>query len=240
MEEQVIKRKSKFLRIILINYVIIILLFIFLLPNLAKNEFKPKVLVQEKIKIAISNGANVEELDSILKAVSFTNNPLKMMTEIIIGKNDLDTNHYRGTTSLDRVLEDLINNNYLSNNFDYDFYLEVKGLLDESKKISSISLLPEEEANYFINIKNKIKEEEYLKIENDIKKLTDTLLQKNNSINIYLNQSEKSYVISWIALILTLFSFPMTVSQLFGFFKGVYDKYYKSKEKTLKLEEEQQ
>lgn len=196
--------------------------FMLLLLTFTKDEYKPKLVVQENIKTAIFNGANVEELDNILKTSSFPINPLKLVTEIIRDNKDIGMNYYIGTTNLNRVLEDLINNNYLSDEFDYDFYLRVKDLLNESKKISSISLLPEEEANYFINIKNKIKEEEYTKIENDIKELTDILLQKNQSISIYLNQSGKSYTISWIALILTLLSLPMTISQLFEFFKYIY------------------
>lgn len=211
---------SKLIKITLIVYAIIIFFMTLLIST--NDEYKPKLLVQENIKIAISNGANAKELDNILKTISFTTNPLKLATEIIIDNKDIGVNYYTGTINLNRVLEDLINNNYLSDEFDYEFYLKVKDLLNESKKISSISLLPEEEANYFINIKNKIKEEEYIKIENDIKKLTDILLQKNQSISIYLNQSGKSYTISWIALILTLLSLPMTISQLFEFFKYIY------------------
>lgn len=224
--------KGPIFKIFFTVYIAIIVIIVGFILTTSEYKFS-KLIIQNNIKMAIKNKANAETLKNILKL----HPQLSFQERIDSLFYDSEKNYYYKDIQIEEILHDLINENYLSENFDDELNKKLKELLDENKKIEPITLLPKNEAEYFINIKNKLSEDSYTKIENDITKIIENASSKNQLIQTYLNQSEKSYIISIIGLIIAVITFPVAFLQLIQFIKNL-KKLFLKKEESLEQQDE--
>ncbi|MGL5572019.1 hypothetical protein [Cetobacterium sp.] len=224
--------KGPIFKIFFTVYIAIIVIIVGFILTTSEYKFS-KLIIQNNMKMAIKNKANAETLKNILKL----HPQLSFQERIDSLFYDSEKNYYYKDIQIEEILHDLINENYLSENFDDELNKKLKELLDENKKIEPITLLPKNEAEYFINIKNKLSEDSYTKIENDITKIIENASSKNQLIQTYLNQSEKSYIISIIGLIIAVITFPVAFLQLIQFIKNL-KKFFLKKEESLEQQDE--
>lgn len=104
-------------------------------------------------------------------------------------------------------------------------------MLQEFRQISPFDKLNKNQIDNFINIKNKLNNENYLKIENDILNIVDNLSSNTRLINVYLTKSDESYIMTIIALILSIFSFIPLVIKFVPFSIKKYNKIKNNKTK---------
>lgn len=177
---------------VIISIIIPVLIFFmistFLSSEKNSKNFFPKELVQQNIKKAIDNNADIIILENILKSSEKTK---KIEGEL-----------YPELVSLEYVLKDIQIQNYLSDNFDESLEKKISKYI--TNKNIPLGELPNNQKEYFLNIRNKLDDDSYLKIENDIKKIAEELSNKNSLIEIYLDNSDISFKLTIFSVILGL------------------------------------
>lgn len=163
--------------------------------------------IQESVKIVLMNKGDLEILKSTLSTF-----PTVKITFLSIIKRKAEL--YHKSVTIEKILLDMRNDNYKSENFDKQLNEKITLLLKESEKISPIDKVTKNQAEYFLNIKAKLSEEDYNKIENDLVKIIEDMSNNNELINVYLAQADKSYLFSIIALIISAISVPVVIIQL--------------------------
>lgn len=227
------RKKSKIKIIVMVTYIFLIVIFSPLL--LIEDKGIEKIKIQESIKTILKNKGDLEILKSTLSTF-----PTVRITFLSIIKRKIEV--YHESVPIEKILIDMRNNNYKSENFDTQLNEKITLLLKENGKTSPIDKVTKNQAEYFLNIKGKLDEENYNKIENDLIKIIEDMSYNNELINVYLAQADKSYLFSIIALIISAISVPVVVIQLVEAVRNYFNtrkmkKEEKIKEKTNKKEE---
>lgn len=202
-------RKTEFRILILIEISLII--FMLFLMNLESNKTKDKQNLQSIIVTSIKNGAHRDTMKNII----LTYPSLTLKQHIFHNKNSV----YKNSISLEQVLKDINSKNYTSEKFNNDLNLKIVKLLEEEKQSSPIDKLDKNQAHLFQNIKLKLDTESYSKIELDLLKIIEDLSVKNSLIHKYLNQSDISFYISWVALFISVLGLPIVLIQVVQYFQ---------------------
>lgn len=205
-----IKIKKRVIFILIFFELMILGFFIFIIRTESK-KLVDKYSLQSDFKKAINNKADI----NVLKNIAFLH-PTAKIKEALFKR---EQNFYKKPINLEQVLKDIKSDNYLSNEFDNVLNENIVNLLNNEKQISPIDKLDKNQAHYFHNIKSKVDPNIYSKIETDILKIVDELSIKNEIINKYLNQSNTSYLISWIALFISLLGLPLIFIQMVQYFQ---------------------
>lgn len=207
--QEMIEKKRK-----RIDFIINLLFFIsismmILAPSIIRdnsNAFYLKRIVQGNVKKAISNNADINILGDIL------NN-----SEKILKIKEKDNEYYPKSISLENVLKDIQVQNYLSDEFDQRLDEKISDYIGESKKINPLKELSNNQKEYFLNIKNKLDDSSYFKIENDLNKIVDELSSKNKLVEIYLDNSDISFKLTVLSFILGLIALLPLAKSLISF-----------------------
>lgn len=202
--QEIINKKRKKVDLIF-NILICIFISMVIISSLNENNsniFYSKLAVQKNIKKAILNNADINTLENVL------GNSVKIFK--IKEKNN---EYYSHSISLENILKDIQVENYLSDEFDQKLNDKISDYIKEYKKVNPLGELSNNQKEYFINIKNKLDDNSYLEIENDLNKIVGELSNKNKLVEIYLDNSDISFKLTMLSFILGLIAlFPLLKS----------------------------
>mgnify|MGYP000182029718 CR=1 FL=1 len=163
------------------------------------NGYTEKIVIQEKIKKAVNNGASLEVIRTI-----FSNRNIDKSFFSRWLKDDLI--NYIEPLRLSVVLDDMKAEYFLEDHkTELEPYLSKLQLLtDENVEINPFDKLESYQKDYFINIRLKISDK-YELIENDVNKIADELNKQNSLVKEYLSDATTSLFLSGGGLIFALF-----------------------------------
>lgn len=146
---------------------------------------------------------------AILKGCSFSD--IKIIfdrTEKINIKTGLNWNKevYNLSVDIPYILEDMVMDYYKANNTDSLYIASLHLFIKEAKEKYPFDKLSESQKELF-EILRKNSKDYYPAIEKDIINISHELFDKNNTIEKYLDKAYQSYIISLVALIITLVQF---------------------------------
>lgn len=120
------------------------------------------------------------------------------------------------------ILNDLLSDYYTNNNFkaDSSYLQNLKLIIKENEEINPFDKLEVNQKYNFENIRQK-SDSNYIKIQSDVIRIADELDSKNQLVSKYLNQSETSFNLSIIALIVTILLSAYQIYQNFSSSKKI-------------------
>lgn len=175
--------------------------FIYILPrmrNPENNMYYNKAPVLSTMKKIIENGGDLSSIKHIYDhRIAYSGSDLSPKKQ--------ESSGYAMNYPLSDILNDL-KVEYLNSNEPKDstYLLTLESLIAENNKMNPFDNLEENQKYHFQNIQEKL-DTTYEKISPDINKIADDLKDKNELVAKYLNQSDSSYTISIVAIVLTLF-----------------------------------
>jgi hypothetical protein len=196
--ESVKRRFYIYLYLSLSLYSVLLLLFsIFALGSNQENLIRKQPL-KESIHSVINNGGDLEIVKHIY------NTRQKETRSIFVFKRD-NGEYYSSDYPLSSILNDLLSDYLSSNPFVADtlYYNQLLSLIEENNFHFPFDNLEEIQRYYFDNVRLKT-DEYYETIQPDITRIADELHNKNLLVEKYLSKSNTSFIISVIALVLTL------------------------------------
>lgn len=207
---ELLKRKKQkyLLRSLSISILALILTFmtVIIITSVEIEKGVIKEDIQEKISVAIKNGADLNAIKQIYKNRN-------MMRQNIFSNITDKKNVYSYEIVLSEILADIRANQYLMTKEGVDtvFIKSVDALIKDYNYSDPFDKLENIQKEYFNNIRMKSVSNYYL-IENDLSKLADELYNKNNLVNQYLRDSNLSF---WLSISALIFSFIMSSYQLY-------------------------
>lgn len=154
---------------------------------------------KKTITLAIKNNAEIDNIKHIYDARILEKRPLFSKKEEYLSK------YYMENTSLSFILNDLLSDYYTDEKFknDSSYLNNLKLIIKENEEINPFDKLEVSQKYNFENIRQKL-DSDYIKIQPDVIRIADELDNKNQLVSKYLNQSETSFNLSIIALIVTI------------------------------------
>lgn len=167
--------------------------------NYSDEKYFNKETFKKTLTLAIKNNAEIDNIKHIYDARTLETRPLFSKKEEFLSK------YYIENTSLSFILNDLLSDYYTNNNFkaDSSYLQNLKLIIKENEEINPFDKLEVNQKYNFENIRQK-SDSNYIKIQSDVIRIADELDSKNQLVSKYLNQSETSFNLSIIALIVTI------------------------------------
>ena len=174
------------------------LIFLFLVlvkPDLEKGVQKDNI--KNSLSIVIKNGASLDVVKHVYDDRSIERpGPFKIKDR---------NNYYSEETPLSYILDDLRVDCLSSENapLDSTYYLLLSTIIEDNLAYNPFDNLEEVQSLYFKNLKEKIGDE-YYSVQEEVNHIAAELNNRNQLVNKYLNKSNNSFIISIIALILSV------------------------------------
>ena len=152
--------------------------------------------IQSKLIQTIKNGGTLESVKHIYEAQQYktSNNLFKSQKE----------EFYYSPTSLSFILNDLIVDSYQNGLYkDSIYFNNLKQILCEHERKNPFDDLEESQKNIFENLLIKLGNN-YEIVQSDVSKLANEVNNQNQLVHKYLNKSTHSFIISIVALIITI------------------------------------
>ncbi len=185
--------------LLLIWLCVLFIIFTRILDSDSTQKFISKNAILPPMSKVIKNGGSIDEVKHIFNSKTLVNEPF-------FGANrEFKESHYQGDVALSYILSDLLVEYYQKDQFKEDslYVTRLYNIIEEYNTIHPYDGLEENQRYYLENIRQKL-DSNYRLIQEDIIQLGDELDRKNLLVNKYLAKSETSYVISIIALALTI------------------------------------
>jgi len=190
MERENRRRRLIFISLAMPLFSLMAALFAILLQG---KELIEKRGLQRDISTIIINGGDLSAVKRSLQSYPTA----KPWAVFFPGKSEL----YSRDIPLSSVLSDIRIDAFRSGNTEILSTLEP--LIHENEKTNPFDKLQPGQKDYFENIIAKI-DDEYPKVSNDLNRLAEELYRQNILVDEYLGDSEKSFWISIVALLLSL------------------------------------
>lgn len=110
---------------------------------------------------------------------------------------------YVTSVDLASILEDLVFDYYSTNKKDSIYISKVKHFIKESKEKDPFDKLDESQKELFITLREN-SGESYNSIKENLLSISEELCNKNETIQLYLDKSNQSYILAIVALLLTI------------------------------------
>ena len=154
--------------------------------------------IQNKLALTIGRGGSLESVKHIYAARKYKNYSL-----LDLFKSDNDKYYYE-PTSLSFILNDLLVNSYQDSTYQDNLYItNLQQIRLEHERKYPFDGLEDTQKNHFENIVAKLGDN-YDIVQLDITKLANEIQHKNQLVYTYLNKSNTSFIISIVALIITI------------------------------------
>lgn len=178
---------------------IILFITIFVNKNISIDQKYFDKSIKTELTTVIKNNGDLSVIKNIFK-----NRKLKKpsLSELFSKKTDEDK--YDSEIILSEILNDLKSDYYLKNKIDTIYLKNLNEIIETHSLINPFDKLEVNQKNDFENLKSKLGND-YIKIHSDINRISDELNNKNQLVNKYLDKSNFSFLISIIALIITIF-----------------------------------
>ena len=152
--------------------------------------------IQSKLIPTIKNGGTLESVKHIYEARQF-----KISNNLFKSKQE---DFYYSPTSLSFILNDLIVDSYQNGLYkDSIYFHNLKQILCEHERKNPFDDLEESQKNIFENLLIKLGNN-YEIVQSDVSKLANEVNNQNQLVHKYLNKSTHSFIISIVALIITI------------------------------------
>ena len=178
---------------------------------------------KDKFQNIILTVIEKKEVDlNILKSISTNPNNYidKKMSTILYSFIFIDdTQYYEKPIILKNVLIELRDKEYIKSNSNQKTIGKLENYIKELSKVSLIDRLLINQKDHFYNIKDKLSDEKYTLIKLDIEKIIEELDLKNKLTDKYLANSDLSYNISILSLILSIIGVFSAITKVFNFLK---------------------
>ena len=184
--------------------------------NYSDEKYFNKETFKKTLTVAIKNNAEIDNIKHIYDARTLETRSLFSKNEEFLSK------YYIENTSLSFILNDLLSDYYTNNNFkaDSSYLQNLKLIIKENEEINPFDKLEVSQKYNFENIRQK-SDSNYIKIQSDVIRIADELDSKNQLVSKYLNQSENSFNLSIIALIVTILLSAYQIYQNFSSSKKI-------------------
>ena len=155
--------------------------------------------IKLKLATVIKNNGDLTVIKNLYK-----NRDLEKpgFTELFNKNSDIDK--YNSETVLSEILNDLKSDYYLKSETDTIYLKRLNEIIETHSLVNPFDKLEINQKNDFENLKFKLGDD-FKKIYSDINRISDELNNKNQLVNKYLDKSNFSFLISIIALIITIF-----------------------------------
>lgn len=154
--------------------------------------------IQNKLALTIRHGGSLESVKHIYTARKY-----KSYSLLDLLKLDNDKYYYE-PISLSFILNDLLVNSYQDSTYQDSIYMaHLQQIKIEHEKKYPFDGLEDTQKNLFENIVIKLGNH-YEIVQSDMTKLANEIQHQNQLVRTYLNKSNTSYIISIIALIITI------------------------------------
>ena len=152
--------------------------------------------IQSKLIPTIKNGGTLESVKHIFEARQY-----KTSSNLFKSKQE---EYYSASTSLSFVLNDLIVDAYQNGSYkDSIYFNNLKQILCEYERKNPFDDLEDSQKNIFENLLIKLGNN-YEIVQSDVSKLANEVNNQNKLVHKYLNKSTLSFIISIVALIITI------------------------------------
>lgn len=177
---------------------VIIIFFMFRAPvnTSSSNDLVNQAEIKSQINNAVNNNCDLESLKNI-----YDNRNTLSFWGSLFNREEF----YSYNESLIEILYDLRADYYIASDKESDlkYINKINTLIKESSEKNPFDLLEENQKYYFENIRYK-SGEVYETIQYDINKIVLELNNKNDLVKKYLDKSNMSFIISIVALIITI------------------------------------
>lgn len=204
MEEIGIVMKSLgFLMIIVIVGTFVVIGAYFQFTGGSANKYVDRALLISKIKLSISNGAELEDIVQIFENRKHVRRPF--FNVFFEEKENSFDDYYEERISMQKVLRDLKAELFLKKNVNQELAKMVKDKLNEHKRTDPFDKLELGQKIHFEVVQTKLADK-YSDIQININRIVDELDNKNKLVAKYLTDATLSLRIAMIALIIGLFA----------------------------------
>ena len=159
-----------------------------------------KAEIKDKFCRIINNGGGIEEIKNIYERYKGGLDFFTLYGPRTLSKDD----YYPKDYSISDIFRDIITDSILNAKKDSIFYYKVNSIISENNRLNPFDKLEENQKNNFIHIQQVLDSADYVKISTDFSKIVDELSNKNQAVTRYLNLSETSYILAWVAIFMTL------------------------------------
>lgn len=161
--------------------------------------------IQTKLISTIKNGGTLESVKHIYEARQF-----ESFENLFQSKQK---EYYYALTSLSFILNDLIVDSYQNGLYKDSVYINnLKRILSEHERKYPFDDLEESQKNIFENILLKL-DDNYEIVQSDVLKLANEVNNQNKLVHKYFNKSTHSYIISIVALVITIIASAYQIFQ---------------------------
>lgn len=157
-------------------------------------KYVEKASLKEMMHKTIKNGGELSSIKHIYNT--------RIIENVSIFKKDRNKQYYVEDYPLSGILNDLLVDYLQNSNKDSIYFEALRHIISENEKHNPFDRLDENQRYIFVSIQEK-SDSIYTKISPDLIKIADELNNKNQLVNLYLNKSETSFILSIIALIIT-------------------------------------
>ena len=194
VKQDILVRFSLFFLIMLV-FAIAIIVKTILITTIEVPKYRLPIDIKDDLKRAIILDCDYDDLKSI-----FDNKPrVNIRNKIFLNNTDF----YDVSVDLARVLDDMIFDYYLKSQEDSLYILKLKIFIKETKEKHPFDKLDEAQKELFIALRDNAGAHYYL-IENNLLSISNELNNKNETIEVYLDKAYQSYIVSIIALLISI------------------------------------
>ena len=134
-----------------------------------------------------------------------------------------DNDFYDTSVDLAYILEDMVFDYYSSNTKDSLYISKVKYFIKESREKDPFDKLNESQKELFITLREN-SGESYNLIKENLLSISEELNNKNETIELYLDKSNQSYIFAIVALFLTILQITPLIWKKVKYFMNKNDK----------------
>ncbi|RNL88100.1 hypothetical protein ED312_09280 [Sinomicrobium pectinilyticum] len=177
---------------------ILTLVLVFKNQNLSLGDKYFNKSIKSDIQKTIKSNASLDVVKNI-----YTNRKEYSPSLTDLFNKSSDKDKYLAETPLSEVLNDMKTDYYLSEKQDTIYLKKLVSIIDAHEIINPFDKLEENQKNDFENLRFKLGEN-YSSVLTDVNRITDELHNKNQLVVKYLDKSNISFLISIVALIITI------------------------------------
>jgi hypothetical protein len=170
---------------------------------ISKDKFTSKEDIQNQLVVAINNQATID----VIKNIYQNRTSIEHIYILLQDKN----NYYNYNDSLSQILNDIKTKFYLKDKSSIDIN-KTKIIIEDYLLTNPYDSLETSQKDVFINIRQKLDNNQYEIIKNDLEKIAKEITQQNNLVNQYLKDSTNSF---WISISALVFSAILGLYQLY-------------------------
>lgn len=174
------------------------LILIFKNQNLSIDDKYFNKTIKTNIEKVIQANANLDVVKNI-----YSNRKVYIPSLTDLFNKDSDLTKYQSETPLSVILKDMRTDYFLNEKSDTTYLKKLDIIIETHEVINPFDKLEQNQKNDFENLRFKLGEN-YPSVSADVNRITDELHNKNQLVAEYLNKSNISFLISIVALGITI------------------------------------